>query len=473
MKVNSIMFLLVLLMSCNKKEEIIPELNACFTSSLEEAKMGETINTTNCSEGFSIFSYYVNDDLMAFNEELSYTFIDGGEHEIRLVVKNSIGKEQSVSQYVDVEFIEDNYYLPEEIINYEYNYVYELGYNHLSDRIYAIERSRLNDDNPSFNIYRSFNSEINNSDSYVFDVGLGGDIFTTSFLDNGIISTIASSGYWHNEFCVRYTNIGEQINSFQRYSTVSYGDFQDEDNFLLYGGNGKNGYIDRLDGNGGLVERIRFPMDDLEVLFTKLEQTQNGFVVTGSVGLLDNSGAYKPMLMLLNSNLEIIATRIFELSEVNLSSSDGFGQAEATDLIVMNNGNIVVNFNEQVIIVDKEFEILKILELPTQEKRVFVGAVPNSLLSLESSFVLAGRDGYVKKFDSNGEFVKEIKIRSYYSTFIKRMINYNDLIVFAAEFGGHRYFDENKEPYYEPTNRGVFYGVMDKELNAINLNNSL
>lgn len=464
--------LLFLLFSCSKEganNNPDPDnptlLKACFTLSKNNVVVGEEIEITSCSTDAVSFLYNFGSAGTSVKENPKITFLQEGSYSISLTVKDAKQNTDMVTRSVSVSAPASPYFYPT-VVNGFSTFPLKLGINPSNNKLYYIIIAEDLAGVPGAKFhYRELDTNLSFSSHYIADKQFNTRNAFVNFLSNGDknfhFSRTLPDFYGSQEVTLN-SNWGT-VNSLNSASKLNYGYLVDGSSFMYFGtqkdGDFYKAAIEKRNANGDIFEVVLKSLSDTDSMLGALVKTSIGYIAFGGVFTKNSAtpqiSGYKPIVLFMDTNFLVLSSTILEDSVLNTKISTADHLNGNYSLIQLTNGNLVTYSNGELIILDAAGTPINY--------HYFEGSKnPQALISLGNSFVISTKE-YIRKFDVQGNQLKELK---YPGIYLPTIVETNNQLFFIAGY--------DTEDFLEgigPTMlTKVFYGVLDKELNPININ---
>jgi len=456
-----LLFCILLIYSCSKdsKDDGDPqtaELKACFEISKDTLNVGETLQITDCSKGASTYAYNFGNGETSAEVDPDVVYQDGGDFNIDLTVTSEEMETKTFSRQVHVTTAASKYIYPD-IPNGFSALPLEAGINPSNGNIYSIE---LLEDNIGSGgakyYYKELDASFNFTSNYIADKPFESNSAFINFYASGNMNFVFSrtlAGLYGTQEITFNSGWGflTGINSATKHS---YGYLPDGINSLYFGTEDDGGLykvaVERRNASGDAFEVFLGDLGSNDAMIGDMIAAGDGYIAFGAVFTKNATTPqitdYKPVLIFYDSSLAITSNVVFETSVLDSKISSANDLNGSYHLEQLSNGNIVMYGNGELIVADASGNMLS--------STYFEGTRNNqALISLGTSFVLSS-ENYLRKFDSTGSQIKELK---YNGNYLPEILEISNTLFFAA---GYDLDGEIK----------LFLGAADNDLNLIDLN---
>jgi PKD repeat protein len=457
-------FLVVFLSVCCSKTEPLtgpddddPDatLEACFTLSSESILVGESLELSNCSEGATIYDYDFGNGAKSNDASPSVIYQESGEYTITLTVKNEDQESESVMLPVHVSSADSYYIFPEVPEGYSYLPV-ETGIHPLTGEIYSLElREDLAGPGGSKFFYRGLESSYASTSYYIADKPFNSNSAFLNVLSGGnqnfhFARTLAGL-YGSQE--LTYNNIWGFISNINPANKHSYGYLSSGANFLYYGTANDSGTykaaIEHRNSVGDTYEIQLFSIGETASMIGDMLKVDGGYAAYGGAFTINATApqitGFKPMLAFFDSNLNLTSEVVLEESGLDAEISSPNDLNGSYHLVRLSGGNLVLYGNGELIVTNSTGEFIK--------RHFYNDSSPiQALAAIGDSFVIS-TNGYLRKFDGNGNQVMELK---YPGNYLPEFIEKEGKLFIIAGFD---------------TDEGIkmLYGAVDSNLTPVAL----
>ncbi len=440
-------------------------LKACFTLSKTSVIAGEELEITSCSVDAVSYVYNFGVAGTSVKENPKVTFLEEGNYTISLTVKDAKQNIDTFTKSVLVSAPVSPYFYPTLPVGL-HTFPLHMGINPINNKRYSVVVSEDLSGVSGAKFY--FNElEENNSTTpqYIADKQFNTKNAFVNFLSNGDknfnFSRTLPDFYGSQEITLNST--WGILNSLNSASKLNYGSISDGSNFIYYGtqkdGDFYTTAIEKRNPNGDIFEVVLNSLSDSDSMFGALIKSGTGYIAFGGVfiknSLAPQISGYKPILVFMDTNFSVLSSTVFENSVLDSKISNADHLNSKYTLIQLTNGNLVMYTNGELLISDMTGNLIA--------QHYFEGTNnPQALISLGNSFILSTKE-YLKKFDAQGTFLKELK---YPGTYLPSFTEINNQLFFVAGYDTQ----ETVEGLGSVSLTKILYGLVDKELNPINLN---
>lgn len=475
MKNNYLTYLtLILLFSCSKESgttEGTPgepsALKACFTISTDNISIGQELEITSCSVAAVSFLYDFGSAGSSLKEHPKVVFLEEGDYTIQLTVTDEDRNRDTFSRSVHVnQASETSKYIYPNIVNGFTGFPLSLGIDPLSNRPYYIETSEdlVGLGGSKFN-YVELDADFNPTSHYIADKQFNTKIAFLNFRTNGDKNFHFSRTLpdFYGSLEITYNSSWGILGSLNSATKLNYGYLMDAGNVIFYGSQKEGGFykaaIEKRNASGDIFEVILKGFTMPDALFGAMIKTVNGYIAYGGIFTMNNGApqitGYKPILVFMDTNFTVTSSMVYEDSVLDTKIGSDDDLDASFHLVQLSNGNLAMYGNGELIVADASGNILK--------STYFTGTKnPQALISLGNTFVLS-TDGHLRKFDALGNQIKDL---AYPGNYMPELIETNNNLFFVAGYGT---IDVVEGLGNLPVTK-LFYGLLDKELNLINLN---
>ncbi|PCJ98683.1 MAG: hypothetical protein COA50_00090 [Flavobacteriaceae bacterium] len=435
-------------------------LEACFTLDKTSALIGEYIQITSCSKGVESYLYDFGNGNTSVKENPKILLEVSGDFDIVLTVTDKEQNTEIFSKSITVTApVEINYIFPELGIGFS-GFPLETGITPDS-KIYYLN---LIEDQVSIGgskfYYEELNENYDVTSQYIMDKQFNTQSAFINFLVNGNrnlhFSRTLADFYGTHE--ITFNNGWDFINGLNSSTKHNYGYILDGADFLYYGTEKEDALyktvIERRNANGDTFEIFLNVFGDTDAMIGDMIAVTNGYVAFGGVFTKNVTSpqvtGYKPLLVFFDTALNASSHVIFENSVLDSKISSINDLNGAYHLEELSNGNFALYANGELIVAN-----VSGVEITTT---YFEETANNqALFSLDNAFIIS-TNNYLRKFDANGNQIKELK---YNGNYMPEIIETNNQLFFVAGY------DTMED---EINLVKLFYGAMDNDMNLINLN---
>ncbi|MCE2613068.1 PKD domain-containing protein [Flavobacteriaceae bacterium D16] len=431
-------------------------LEACFEMSQETILTGEILQITSCSKGATEFLYDFGNGDASTKENPVITYSEEGTYAISLTVSNEKGKTSSYDRDITVVSNEGFYIYPDIDEGFS-SLPLELGVNPNTGNRYYIEllEDEIGSGGSKF-YYRELAEDLSSEGQYLADKPYNCNSAFVNFFPSGkqnfVFPRTLNSLYGTQE--ITYDMAWAFLNGIQSAKKHSYGVLEAEGNFLYYGTEKP------ADFHRAAIEIRNTNGDAFEVNATDVPEHENatigdmiaiagGFVAFGGVFQANTTppyiSAYYPILMYYDTSYTMTSYVVFEESAITgvINSSDDLNGS--FHLEKLSNGNLVMYAMGELWVTDATGNTLF--------TQYFEDTSNNqALVNLGANFIISTKD-YLKKYDSTGSLIKELK---YGGQYLPEILQDGDSLFFVAGYEEGEYIK-------------TFYGSTDLDLNLISL----
>lgn len=431
-------------------------LEACFEISKDTLSVGETLQISDCSKGATSYAYNLGNGASSEEESPITAYQDGGDFNISLTVTNDAMETKTFSREVHVTSATSKYIYPEIATGFSAVSL-ESGINPSNGNIYSIE---LLEDNVGSGGSKYYYNELDASytvtSNYIADKPFESNSAFINFYPSGNMNFVFSrtlAGLYGTQE-ITYNSGWGFMNGINSATKHSYGFLPDGANFLYFGTEDDAGQykvaVERRNASGDAFEVFLGDLGSTDAMIGDMIATGSGYIAFGGVFTKNATSpqitSYKPVVIFYDSSLAITSHVVFDSSVLDGKLSSANDLNGSYHLEQLSNGNIVMYGNGELIVSDASGTMIS--------ATYFEGSKNNqALISLGDSFILS-TDNYLRKFDTSGNQLKELK---YEGNYLPEILEIGNLIFFAA---GYDTDGEIK----------MFYGSSDKDLNLIDLN---
>lgn len=457
--------LVLLFFSCSKTEPIDgnedpdndPDiaLKACFTLPQQEIVVGETLQISNCSKGAVNYTYDFGNGVQSSEPSPQVIYQEGGEYEITLTVTNNIEESGTFKLSVLVNPAASFYIYP--IIPEGYSYKpLGAGINPQNGLPYVLElREDLSGTGGSKYYYRGLDASHAETSYYIADKPYNANAAFANFLTGGNMNfhfprTLAGL-YGSQE--LTYNGSWGFINNINPAFKHSYGYLKVGSNYLYFGTSGDSGTykatIEHRNSSGDTFLIDLHTLGTSSSMIGDMIAVDGGYVAFAGVFTMSATApqisGFKPALAFFDASLNLSSEVLLSDSVMGEQISSPNNLNGSYHLVKLANGNLVLYGNGELLVTNSTGILIKRIYYP-ETKPV------QALFSLGDSFVIS-TNGYLRKFDANGNQTKEL---SYDGDYLPELLEINGKLYFIAGY---------------ESNDGVkmFYGMADTSLNLIPL----
>ncbi len=450
---------LFLFISCSEESSVNPipeaELEACFELSTASVSVGESIDITSCSKGAESYSYDFGNGENSTDANPDIAYSEDGEYIIELTITNEALDARKFSLTVQVTAAEANYHFPFVPEGFS-AYPLETGINMADGSVYTID---LLTDNVGAGgskfYYTELDDSFNVTTTYIADKPYTTNSAFVNVYPNGnknfVFSRTLPGLYGTQE--VTYDSGWGFVNYINSAVKHSYGYVKDGAEYLYFGTAENAGVyqtaIERRNASGDAYVEYLDDLGEAGSMIGDMLPVEGGYIAFGGVFAKNSStpyiSNYKPALLFIDNTLTITSYEVFEGSVLPDEISSAIDLSGSYHVGRLSNGNIAMYGNGELIVSDASGNLIS--------SSFFEGTGNNqAMVVFEDSFILSS-DQYLRKFNSNGTQVKEIK---YNGKYMPEILEIGNTLFFVA---GYETGGEIK----------MFYGSCDKDLNLISL----
>ncbi|MER3374481.1 MAG: PKD domain-containing protein [Allomuricauda sp.] len=469
MKINlkTLSLLLILFYtSCSKESNEAPESIACFNIEVTNIEVGEILEISNCSVEAISYEFDFGNGTTSTNANPSISYDLPGEYTIKLKITTPDGKIKSTSAKVNVNPIDNNYIHPPVISG---DFIYPTDFGIIDDKFYYIERysNIISSELRNFN-YVELDDSFNITKKNLHERYYNSSHTSLRLLNNGkkIIHTVESmtDRIGSNEIWLDANWTKE--NAAYSSSKPIYGSIQVGDSLVFFGSKSvtdeqnenfsyfRRPYIEIRDDLGQMKEFKVF--NQIEQGFIgDLIQADNNYIAFGGASTptgVNTFTNYKPLIILLDSNFDLISFKTFE-TEIYVSDFNGL--SDSFHIKKLSNGNFVIYSHDEFRIINSEAEELKKVSLSN------IYDTQGLICLEEGGFILSTGD-YLKKYDTNGNLIKSLRFNG---KLTPQLIRKGNQIFFASG-----YLSKYSTEFGELSAYKIFIGSVDLDLNVVNIN---
>ena len=473
MKNIYVLFLCIAVFYSCSKDETGPDpvanpkidLKACFTVNKDTVSVGEELHITSCSKDATTFSYQFGNGETSVEENPKIILQEGGDYNITLTVSDDKQNTDTHSHAIYVTSAESKYIYPT-IPNGFIGFPLGIGIHPTNNKPYYIDvfEDYAGTEGAKF-YYRELDENYIPSSNYIADkpynTGGGFVNFLSSGNMNFHFSRTLSDFYGTQE--ITLNSSWDYVSSINSASKHSYGYLSVDGNFLYFGtqkeGDLYKTAIEKRNASGDAFEILLNAFGDADSMIGDMVRTSDGYIAYGGVFAKNTSAPYitlyKPLLVFLDTNLNITSHALFEDSVLDTKVSSVNDLNGSYHLEQLSNGNIVTYGNGELTVFDVT---------GTKISSTYFNGTKNNqaLVSLGDSFIIS-TDGYLRKFNVYGNQTKEIK---YNGNYMPGILDIDNQLFFVAGYDT----TDIVEGVGNLSVVKIFYGAVDKDLNLIDLN---
>lgn len=455
-------FFLTLLISCATEEldksitDPDAELKACFQINKEVLAVGEDLVITNCSENATALEFNFGNGDTGTEENPVISYDESGEYIITLTVTNEDEESDTVTKTVNVISNEAFFIYP--VIEDGFSaYPLEAGIHPGSGNLYYIEL--LEDEVGSEGNKFYYREKVNDSTLnwyYLADKPQKSNSAFVNFYPGGnmnfVFSRTLDALYGTQE--VTYNSGWAFVNGIQSAQKHSYGYLEDAGTYLYYGtekvGDFYLSAVERRNSSGDAFEVFANAIPGHEnATIGDMIEAGDGYIAFGGVFSKSDSSPYisdyKPLLIFFDSELNITSHVVFEETEISMETDSSNDLNGSFHLEQLANGNLAMYAMGQLLISTSEGAEVSSEYFEDSDNN-------QALYAMENSFIISTKD-YLKKFDMNGNLLKELH---YGGQYLPEIFDFEDSLYFVAG-------------YEEEGLVKLLYGATDENLNLIDL----
>ncbi len=433
------------------------DLRACFTVSSETIAVGEVLKLVSCSEGATTFLYDFGNGETSLKENPEIILSEGGNYTIKLTVKDEEENTDSFSKAVTVtEPVEFNYIFPE--IPSGFTAIpLEAGINPENGSLYLVELLEDNIGSGGSKFYfKELDQNYEATSTYIADKPFSSNSAFVNFYASGNRNLVFSrtlEGFYGTQE-LTYNSSWGFVNAITSATKHSNGFIQEGVNSLYYGTEEDadiyKAAVETRNASGDAFQVSLNTFGPADSMIGDMIKVSGGYLAFGAA-FTKNTGVpyvsdYTPLLIFFDNSLTVTSHVLFEDSVLDTKISSFNDLNGAYHLEQLTNGNIVMYANGEVIVADASGTKLSSSYFEDTDNN-------QALIGLGDSFVLSS-DSYLRKFDTDGMQIKELK---YNGNYLPEILEVENKLFFIA---GYDIEGEVK----------LFYGSSDKDLNLINLN---
>ena len=430
-------------------------LKACFELSATTINVGEMLDISNCSEGAISYLFNFGNGASSELENPSISFEEGGSYDITLTVTNEAEETKSQTKTVTVLVIESAYLFPE-IPDGFTGLPLEAGINPTTGNIYTLELFQDNEGaGGSKFYYREFDEDFQYASNYIADKPYNSGSGFVNFYPSGEMNFVFSRtlGGLYGTQEVNYNSVWTLLNAVSSATKHSYGALPDGTDHLYFGTQEDGGIyksaVEKRNSSGDAFESVLNSFGPADSMIGDMIPVEGGYVAYGAVFTknltLPYVSGYKPMLVFLDSDLNVTNHVIYEESSLTAMIEDCNGLNGSYHLVKLSNGNLAMYSNGEIRVTDSEGNSIS--------ETYFEGTSNiQALVALGDSFVISS-DNYLRKF--NGEGIQTAQLK-YNGNYLPELVIKDNVLFFIAGF------DQENEIK-------IFYGACDNDLMLIDL----
>jgi len=427
-----------------------PSLEACFSLDRETSLVGETLTISNCSAGASTYNFDFGNGNGSSDDNPTVVYHEAGEYTITLTVSNEADETRSVSRSVYVSDSDAYYIYPDVPEGYSYLPL-QAGIDPQSGTIYIIElREDLLGAGGSKFYYRSLDASFTATSYYIADKPFNSNSAFVNFLPNGNrnfhFSRTLADLYGSQE--LTYNGSWGFISNINPANKHSYGFLPVGANYLYFGTADDAGVykaaIEHRNNMGDTFQIDLITLGSASSMLGDMIPIDTGYVAFGGEFIKNVTppqiSDYKPVLAFFDASLNLVSEKVLADSEAGGGINSPNDLNGSYHLAKLSNGNLVLYGNSELIVTDPAGEMIK--------HTLYADTSPvQALLVLGDTFVIS-TDGYLRKFDGNGN---QIKALNYNGNYLPALLSVDDKLFFVAGYD---------------TEDGVklFYGAVDADL---------
>lgn len=459
--------LVFLLISCSKTEttdghedpDSKPDvaLKACFALPQQDILAGETLKISNCSRGAVSYMYDFGNGIQSSEASPEVVYQEGGEYTITLTVTNNKEETLTFTLPVLVNAAASFYIYPDIPEGYSYLPL-DAGIHPQSGLPYVLElREDLSGPGGSKYYYRGLDASWSETSQYIADKPFNANSAFVNFLSGGNMNfhfprTLAGL-YGSQE--LTYNGSWGFINNINPANKHSYGYLAVGSSYLYYGTAEDSGTykaaIEHRNSSGDTFQIDLHALGDSSSMIGDMIATDDGYIAFAGVFTMSASApqiaGFKPALTFFDASLNLTSEVVLTESEMGEHINSPNDLNGSYHLVKLANGNLVLYGNGELLLTNSSGLLIK--------RSFYPGTKPvQALISLGDSFVIS-TDGYLRKFDANGNPIQELK---YEGNYLPELLELNGKLFFIA---GYDSGDGIK----------MFYGMADSNLNLIALGN--
>lgn len=420
--------------------------------------MGENLLINNCSVGASTYSYNLGNGETRTEENPTVVYGKSGDYTIALTVSNEAMETNTFSRKILVNdaIVEDFFIFPEVAVGFN-GIPLETGINPVNGSIYSIEllEDLIGTGGAKF-YYVELDESYASPAIYLADKPYNSNSAFVNFYPGGNMNFVFSrtlDGLYGTQE-VTYNNAWNFLNGINSSSKHSYGYLAEGTNFFYFGTEEDSGIyktaVETRNSSGDAFAVALNSFGDADSMIGDMIEVEGGYIAFGAVFSKNLTNPkitnYKPLLIFLDSGLNVSSHVIFGDSVLDTKITSLNDLNGSYHLEQLNNGNIAMYAHGELTVADASGTRIS--------SSYFEGTKNNqALVSLGDSFVIS-TDRNLRKYDTNGSQIKEL---NYPGTYLPEILNIDGNLFFIAGF------DVEGEVK-------LLYGSTDTDLNPINLN---
>ena len=428
-------------------------LEACFELSDTVLAIGQDLEITNCSEGAITYLYDFGNGETSTDEHPETDFEEGGQYTITLTVTNELEETDTFTKQVTVLDAESFYIYPTIPDGFS-SIPLELSIHPISGNIYYIENLE-DEEGPGGTkfYYKELNEDYTLTSNYLADKPHESNSAFVNFYPSGNMNFVFArtlvSLYGTQE--VTYASDWGFVNAQSSAAKHNYGVLRDGSNWYYYGSAEDGGIykaaVETRNSSGDAFEVSLNAFGPADSMIGDMVVKENEYIAFGAVFSKNDTDPrltdYKPLLIFFDENFTVTSHVIYNESVLDMELSSANDLNGSYHLEKLANGNFAMYANGELIVADNDGDLIN---------RVFFENTSNNqaLMALEDSFVLSS-DGFIRKFDNNGNELKQL---AYAGKHMPEIIEWDNELFFVAG--------------YEIDGKiQLLYGACDDELNLV------
>jgi PKD repeat protein len=428
-------------------------LKACFTLSNESILVGEKLVISNCSKGATTYTFDIGNGSQGTDASPEVVYEEGGEYTITLTVTNAREESKTFSLPVFVTSAASYYIYPNVPEGYSYLPL-EAGFHPQNGRPYVLElREDLTGPGGSKYYYRGLDESYVATSHYIADKPFNSNSAFVNFLTGGSMNfhfprTLASL-YGSQE--LTYNSSWGFISNINPANRHNYGYLPVGGNYLYYGTADDSGTykaaIEHRNSGGDTFQVDLHALGDSSSMIGDMIKVENGYIAFGGVFTWNTFApqitGFKPVLAFFDASLNLTSEVVLEESELDAKISSPNHLNGPYHIEQLSNGNLVLYANGELLVTGSTGNLIK--------HSSFGETKPiQALISLGDGFIIS-TDNYLRKYQANGDQVKELK---YDGNYLPELLEKDGKLFFIAGYD---------------TGDGIkmFYGMADTNLNLL------
>ena len=426
---------------------------ACFFLSDTVLAIGQDLEISDCSEGAETYLYDFGNGETSTDKNPEIEFDEGGIYTITLTVTN---EEEETDVYTKTVTVLDgeSFYIYPVIPDGFSSIPLEVGLHPISGNIYYIENLE-DEEGPGGTkfYYKEINEDYVVNSVYLADKPHESNGAFVNFYPSGNMNFVFArtlDGLYGTQEVTYQSNwaFDNAINSAAKHT---YGTIRDASVWYYYGSAEDGGLykaaIETRNSSGDAFDITMDAFGPADSMIGDMIELATGYIAFGAVFSKNETvprlSDYKPLLIFYDENFNVTSHVIFNESELDTKLTSSNDLNGSYHLERLSNGNLAMYANGELIVANNTGTLVN---------RVYFEGTSNNqaMIALSDSFILSS-DGFIRKFDNNGNEVSQL---GYEGKHMPEIIEWDDDLFFISG--------------YEVDGKiQLLYGACDEDLNMV------